>query len=567
MGACSPRAERHEVTFESGVAMKTRDGVTLRADIYRPKGKGKYPVLMVRTPYNKSMSVADGIANASRGYVFIVQDVRGRESSEGEWYPFRHEGPDGYDAVEWAAALPYSNGKVGLTGWSYPGITALAAALEQPPHLVAIQPGVAPSSIYGQLVYSGGAYMQALTQAWGSAVAVNEHSRKVAATALPTRVDPLLAPADYPLLDPVGVGEVGKYYHDWIAHPAYDDYWRAVDVEEKFARLQVPALHLGGWYDVFQPGTLRNYVGLKQHAGTAAARQGQRLLMIPGGHAGLEPKIGEVDFGPNAKDLLGTIVQRWFDWQLKGIASGSEQEKPVMIFVMGENVFRGEDAWPLARAVPTRYHLHSGGRANSRSGDGRLGVDAPGGETADRFTYDPTQPVPTHGGAILGAMTPGPGPYDQGAIEDRPDVLVYTTPPMEKALEVTGPVSLEAYVSSSAVDTDLVGKLVDVNPDGRAINLTEGILRLRYRNSLERAELMAPDETCKVIVDLWATANVFLPGHRLRLEVTSSSFPRFDRNLNVAANPETAATPVKATTTILHDRDHPSALILPVVPR
>jgi len=556
-----------DVIFESNVAMKARDGVTLRTDVYRPAAPGKYPVIIIRTPYNKNTNFNEGFKAAMRGYVFIVQDCRGREGSEGEWYPFKYETNDGYDVIEWAAALPYSNGKVGLHGGSYPGATQMLAAVSSAPHLVAIFPEITGSNYYAHWAYQGGAFMQGLAQAWAGALSLNEAQRKMSGSALMSYWEPLAPPNDYKMLDADLAKGMGQYYRDWIAHPTYDDYWKQWAIEEHFDKILVPAIHVAAWYDLFQDGGIRNYLGIKKHGGSEAARNGQRLVIIPGGHAGFGTKIGEIEFGAGAKFSTWDLAQRWFDWRLKGIDDGISKEKPVKIFVMGENVFRDEDEWPLARAVATRYHLRSGGNANSLAGDGVLAREAPAQEPADKFVYDPVNPVPTKGGAVLGIPFCPPGPYDQRPVEGRADVLVYTTPAFEKPMEVTGPVSLELYVSSTAVDTDLVGKLVDVYPDGRAINLSEGILRLRYRDSFEKPELLNPSQIYKVVVDLWSTANVFLPGHKLRLEVTSSSFPRFSRNLNTGENSETTRYSVKATNTIYHDSEHPSALILPVVPR
>jgi putative CocE/NonD family hydrolase len=354
--------------------------------------------------------------------------------------------------------------------------------------------------------------------------------------------DLMAPPADYKMIDTDLAKGVAQYYRDWVAHPVYDDYWKQWSIEEHFDRIKVPAIHIAAWYDIFQDGGIRNYLGIRRAGGTEAARKGQRLVVIPGGHAGWGTKIGEIEYGPGATFSTWELAMRWFDWQLRGIDDGLSKEKPVKIFMMGENVFRDEDEWPLARAVSTRYHLRSGGNANSLAGDGALAPEVGGEkEAADRFVYDPANPVPTHGGAVLGIPFSPAGPFDQRVVEGRQDVLVYTTSAFPKAFEVTGPVSAELYLSSSAVDTDIVAKLVDVYPDGRAINLSEGILRLRYRNSFERAELMNPGEIYKVVVDLWSTANVFLPGHKLRLEVSSSSFPRFDRNLNTGGSPRIRA--------------------------
>ncbi len=556
-----------EIVLEGNVGVKARDGVTLRTDIFRPQGDGPFPVIVLRTPYNKYTNTGEGIKAATRGYVFIIQDCRGREASEGEWYPFKHEAADGYDTVEWAAALPYSNGKVGLFGGSYPGAAQMLAATASPPHLVAIFPEITGSNYHAHWAYQGGAFMQGLAQAWCSVLSLNEATRKMSGSALMTHWDLKAPPAEYPLVDPSLAKDLAPYYRDWIAHPTYDEYWKQWSIEEQYEKIKVPAMHVAAWYDIFQDGSIRNYLGIKQHGGTETARKQQRLVIIPGGHAGPGPKIGEIDFGANATFSTWDLAMRWFDWQLKGIDDGISKEKPVKIFVMGENVFRDEDEWPLVRAVTTRYYLRSGGKANSLSGDGSLTAEAPAVEPTDQFVADPDNPVPSRGGQTLGIPTSPPGPYDQKEVEERPDVLVYTTTAFDKPAEITGPVKLELFVSSSAVDTDVVGKLVDVFPDGRAINLCEGILRFRYRNSVERAELLKPSEIYKVIIDLWSTANVFLPGHKLRVEVSGSSFPRFDRNLNSGDSPETARHGIKATNVIYHDREHPSALVVPVVPR
>jgi putative CocE/NonD family hydrolase len=273
-----------------------------------------------------------------------------------------------------------------------------------------------------------------------------------------------------------------------------------------------------------------------------------------------------VDFGPAAEQVDSEeVMLRWYDAILKGEKNGAEQEKPVKIFVMGKNVWREEDDWPLARAEKARYYLHSGGKSNSLRGDGALSTATPQAEPADHWVYDPADPVPTVGGPLC-CDSPhlAPGPRDQRPVEARDDVLLYTTPAFKQDLEVTGPVTLELYAGSSAVDTDFTAKLVDVWPNGLAQNLTEGILRARYRNSQEKPEMMNPGEVYKLTVDLWATSNVFLAGHRLRLEVSSSNFPRFNRNTNTGEDPGRATRLIKATNTVYHDGEHPSALVLPV---
>ena len=560
-------ADTYEVKIENNVAMKTRDGVTLRADVYRPKADGKFPVILERTPYDKRGNVGFGMRAAARGYVYIAQDVRGRNASEGEFYALKYESADGYDAVEWAAALPYSNGKVGMWGGSYVGMTQVLAAVAGPPHLAGIMPVVTASSFYAHGWYQGGAFSQLVAESWSSAMSLDTLQRRVAKSAQALYWDPKQPPSKYPLIELGSTNGLADYYYDFVAHPTYGDYWKTYSIEERYNQIKVPALHVAAWYDLFQDGSLKNYAGIKANGGSEAARNGQRLVIAVGGHAGPGPKVGEVDFGKDSVIDTSALGLRWYDYILKGIDNGMASEKPVRVFVMGKNVWRNEDDWPLARAVPARYYLHSAGRANSLNGDGGLNTSAPNSEPSDKFTYDPADPVPTQGGPQLGDPVHfPPGPLDQRKVEARSDVLVYTAPAFEKDTEVSGSLTLEVYVSSSAVDTDFVGKVMDVSPDGTAINLTDGILRARYRNSMEQPELMTPGKVYKLSINLWSTANVFLAGHKLRLEMESSNFPRFSRNHNTADNPESATTEVKATNVIYHDRDHPSALIVPIVP-
>jgi putative CocE/NonD family hydrolase len=564
---CGHAEDEYRVVYEGNVPVKMRDGVTLRADIYRPKADGKFPVLLERTPYNKYSNLDAGLKGAAHGYVVIIQDVRGREASEGEWYPFKYEPDDGYDTIEWAAALPYSTGQVGMMGGSYVGATQMLAAIASPPHLVGIFPTVTGSDYHEHWAYQGGAFMQLLAQAWSSVLAVNVLARQSAASAAPIHWDFRRPPNVYGVLDPGPTKGLATYYFDWIAHPTYDEYWKQWSIERHFDRVKVPVLHVAAWYDLFQDGSLRNYIGLKAHAGTAAARNGQRLVIIPGGHAGYDRKVGEIDFGKDSVLASWELGLRWFDQLMKGIDTGINREKPVRVFIMGKNIWRDEDDWPLARAKATRYYLHSAGQANTAAGDGQLSLVPPGAETADHYSYNPDDPTPTHGGAVLGdTINYPPGPLDQRTVEARPDVLVYTTPAFAQDTEVTGPVSLELYIRSSAVDTDFTGKLVDVWPNGYAENLTDGILRVRYRDSMEKAALMTPGTVYKITINLCSTANVFLAGHKLRLEVASANFPRFDRNPNTAASPESATEFATAVNTVLHDPDHPSALIVPIVP-
>ena len=558
---------KYAVSVERGAAAKMRDGVTLRADIYRPQADGKFPVLLVRTPYDKQWIMNFGLKAAARGYVVIAQDVRGRFTSEGDWYPFKSESQDGYDTVEWAAGLPYSNGKVGMFGGSYVGATQYLAAIAKPPHLAGICPTVTASNYHDGWTYQGGAFEQWFNESWSTGLVLDTMRRRTekGMDALGgSKVLPLLS---YPVLEAPSSNGIATYFTDWLAHPNYDNYWKQISIEDHHADIQVPIFGIGAWYDIFLGGTLRNYVRLKKEAGTEAARNGQRLEVTVGGHAGGGRKIGAVDFGEKLEVDGDARMLRWYDWLLKGEANGVEKEKPVKIFVMGKKEWREEDDWPLARAKSARYYLHSAGGANGLGGNGTLNNTAPVEEKADQYVYDPSDAVPTIGGPLCcQALPTGIGPQDQRPAEERADVLVYTTAAFAKDTEVTGPVSLDLYVSSSAVDTDFTGKLVDVWADGFAQNLTEGILRLRCRNSQERPELANPGETYHITVDLWATSNVFLAGHKLRLEVSSSNYPRFDRNLNTGEEQARATRMIKATNVIYHDKAHPSALIVPIVP-
>jgi hypothetical protein len=565
--------ETYEVTMERGVTAAMRDGVVLRADIYRPKAEGRFPVLLQRTPYDMRNSAEFAYAAAVHGFVAIVQDVRGRYSSDGDWYTFKHEPDDGYDTVEWAAALPYSNGKVGMWGGSYVGATQMLAAIAHPPHLAGICPVVTASNYHDGWTYQGGALEQWFNQSWTSGLAqdtlnrsvMNQTNAVVGASKLPLTDYPLYNFSD-PAAVPVSTAALAPYFLDWLAHPSYDEYWKQLAIEEHFADITVPVLTVAAWYDIFQGGSLRNYVGIKAHGGSEAARRGQHLLVTIGGHAGGGRKIGDVDFGPAAAEFdENDITLKWYQYLFQGVQN-EFAGKPVKIFVMGTNQWREEDDWPLARAQSTKYFLHSARSANSLHGDGSLSATAPRSEPSDHYVYDPSNPAPTIGGPLCcDTKHLAPGPKDQRPVEARDDVLIYTTPALTQDTEITGAVSLELFAQSSAVDTDFEAKLVDVAPDGFAQNLTEGIVRARYRNSQEKPDLMNPGQVYKFNVDLWSTSNVFLKGHAVRLEISSSNFPRFDRNLNTGEVQASARRYVSATNTVLHDSEHPSALILPLV--
>ena len=426
-----------EVTVEHGAKAVMRDGTILRADIYRPALEGHYPVLLERTPYDKRGGVSFGYRAAAAGYVVVIQDTRGRYTSDGEFYTFRYESNDGYDTVELAAALPYANGKVGMFGGSYVGATQMLTAIVHPPHLAGICPVVTASNYHNGWTYQGGAFEQWFNESWTSSLAQDTLNRKVVSATDATQGAWKLPLGTYPLfnisgasLDLESPGALAPYFLDWLAHPSYDDYWKQWSIEEHYADIRVPALHVAAWYDIFQGGSLRNYEGVKAHGGAEAARNGQHLLITIGGHAGSGRHIGDLDFGPAAEEYQeDTVTLDWYNYLFKG-AKNEFSSKPVRIFVMGTNQWRDEDAWPLARAQETSYYFHSEKGANSVRGDGALSEDKPASETEDHYLYDPANPVATIGGPLCCDSQHLPtGPRDQRPDEARDDVLVYSTKP------------------------------------------------------------------------------------------------------------------------------------------
>ncbi len=574
--ATHPDLPHYNVIIRHNVSVPMRDGVMLRADIYWPDAPGPFPVLMTRTPYNKdggeNMDV--GLRGAQRGFIMVNMDVRGRFGSPGEWYPFKHEINDGYDSVEWAAALPNSNGKVGMWGGSYDGATQFLAAVANPPHLGGIFPMCTASNYYKDWAYQNGALQQYFAQSWASQLAADQLDHQVASQTNPMQFVPTLPLNAYtPLAVPAFAGNAGlaaidPWYLDWIHHSTDDAYWEQWAIDADYSRIKVPVYQMGGWYDLFLYGTLANYAGIMNGAGSDAARQNDRLLIIPGGHAGWGGQVGSLNFAPGGYVDYYGVMMDWYDSILRGSANGMAQEKPVRYFTMGKNVWADADAWPPSEAVASSYYLHSDGKANSANGDGALSPGKPAPGAPDQFVADPANPVPTLGGQLCcDARHLQVGVQDQRPDEARPDVLVYSTPPLSQDLNVTGPVRVELYVESSAVDTDFVAMLVDVAPDGLAHNIADGIVRMRFRDSAEHPDFIEPGKIYKVSVDLWATSNVFLAGHKLRLDIAGSNFPRFDRNLNTKESPEEGSDGKIATNRIYHDAAHPSALILPVMPQ
>jgi uncharacterized protein len=568
--AAAAQAETsYQVIVESGVSIKMRDGVSLVADVFRPASDGKFPVLLERTPYDRKTESGVAQKLAAHGYVVVLQDTRGRYDSGGEFYPFRDESHDGYDTVEWAAALKYADGKVGMFGGSYVGATQMLAAMARPPHLVAIFPYVTASEYYEGWTYQSGVLMQWFTSSWTSVLAVDTLRRQAGESLRPNEWVTKLPVETYPILTVPSASGLAPYFRDWVEHERSDTYWQRWRISDHYREMNVKGLHAAGWHDLFLKGSIKNYTGLHAEAPAPELREGQRLVIGPWGHTPTSPegKVGDVVFGKGAVlDMTATALE-WFDYALKGAQNEYANATPVRIFIMGDNVWRDEHEFPLARTSYTKYYLHASKGANGPAGDGELSLTAPGAERPDQFDYDPMRPVPTIGGRLCCGLALPPGPYDQRPNESRPDVLVFSTPRLEKDLEVTGFVTVDIYASTSAFDTDFTALLADVDATGYARFLTDGVVRARYRNSTEQPEVIVPGQIYKYTIDLWATSNTFKAGHRVRLYISSSNFPRFNRNLNTGEPMLGSSRFVTARQTIYHDGKYSSALILPVIPR
>lgn len=573
------------IIIEKNIDIPMRDGCVLKGDLFRPDSAEKLPVLLNRTPYDKkfpliSSLTLDAIRAANRGYNVVFVDCRGRFASEGVFTCFVDEGCDGYDTIEHVARQPWANGKVGTFGASYMGATQWLAAATRPPSLKAMVPSITASDYHDGWTYQGGAFSLFFNVSWtmtslGLARLMRERaSNPKAAEELGVvmgSIDTMRERMDHLPLKEFPMFRAGApYFFDWLDHPYYDDYWRALSIEERHAEIDVPTLNIGGWYDIFQGGTIRNYLGMRGHAPGAAGRSAA-LMMGPWHHTlPMTSLVGAVDMGfrssPISVDLDGLQLD-WFDHWLKGKSNDVAGAPPVRIYVMGRNEWRDEKEWPLPGTEWRRYYLHSRGRANSVYGDGALATDAPGSEPSDSFLYNPLNPVPTNGGGLCCYPNSVPGgAFDQSMVEHRSDVLVYSTEPLAEDVEVTGPIKLTLYASSSTPDTDFTAKLVDVSPCSFARNLTDGIIRARVRESQSSPRLMDPGKVYEFTIDMWSTSNLFKAGHRIRLEVSSSNFPRFDRNPNTGHDLFADAETQPALQTIRHDRNYASCLTLPIIP-
>ena len=566
----------YKTTQKADVEATMRDGVVLRADVYRPDAAGKFPVILERTPYNKGADRfrEKGSKLAERGFLYVVQDVRGRYGSDGEFMPGFFSGDhmddvDGYDAVEWAASLPWSTGKVGTTGGSYDGWTQLELAHTRPPHLNAIMPQLICANLLDREM---SAVLRLGRVLWWSinTLAPDQRVRDSAPTGPRTtdEAEELFLTRDrskwywyLPLMeipDDAMYG-IGPHWRKWLSDHATDHF----GFEVKHRSIAVPALTQTGWYDQ-QVMSIKNFTGLKENAATELARNNQYLIVGPWTHDGTEwpTKLGDMDFGPEAHLDYYDITSQWYRRWLYDEEDAIADWPRVRIFVMGDNTWRNEEDWPLARTRYVPYYLHSEGGAASVEGDGTLSEEPPGDEPVDEYVYDPRDPVMT-----LYQQRGQHEPLDQRALDDRRDILRFATPPLQQEVEVTGHIRLKLYAASTARDTDFVAKLLDIWPNGFAQELCYGIVRARYRESFENPSLIEPGTVYEYDIAINPTSNVFKRGHRIRLDVSSSDFPNFDRNHNTGGNDYADATLIAARQTVSHDAARPSHVILPVIPR
>ena len=537
------------------VPVPMRDGVRLSANVFLPPGQERVPVLLERTPYGKGAVISAAYQYfVDRGYGVVMQDVRGRYASAGVFEPLTQEIGDGEDTLAWIGRQPWCDGKIGMIGGSYRGIAQWKAALSKSPYLKAIFPVVSGWDDYRDRFYSkGGAMKLGYRLEW---MAENLRAPNFVPDFGKYVLHLPLATADV-----AATGRSATIYRDAVEHPSFDSFWRAISTRQSITEVRVPVFSVGGWYDNFVESDLDAYTALHRAEGT------NRALIGPWPHD-MSKTFSGVDYGPQAMAPVRRLQLAWFDRWLKGKDSPLLSGPPLRIFVMGSNAWRSESEWPPAEARTRELYLESGGLANSLDGNGALEFEREtSGAAADNFTYDPRNPVRTRGGAVCCNPKVFPwGPMDQRPVEKRKDVLVYTTATLKEDIEAIGPVRAVLYVSTTAPDTDFTAKLVDVFPNGMARNISDGILRLRYRRSLERPQLAQPGQVYKIVIEAGVTANVFLKGHRIRLEVSSSNFPRFDRNPNTGTPVAGETRLVKATQTVYHDREHPSRLQLMVMP-
>jgi putative CocE/NonD family hydrolase len=540
------------------VPILLRDGVKTVADVYRPDAEGQFPVILHRTPYNRKNAMEAGFY-AKRGYVFVAQDVRGKFDSGGKWEPFVNEARDGHDSVTWCAQQPWSNGKVGMIGASYAGFVQWAAAREGSPHLKCLIPIVSPPDPFFNIPYAYGAFFL-YPSAWWAAI-VDGKGMKPPKTL--TNLDGFRA---LPLntVDKKLFGKTVPFFQTWLKHSTNDAYWDQVNFLERMKSFApLPALHVSGWFDGDGIGTKLNYATM-----VAAGQKNQKLVYGPWPHAvNSVTRIGELNFGPQSVKDLETLYLRWFDRWLKERDNGVDKEPPVEAFLMGRNEWKQFSAWPPQETQIQKWYLHSGGRANTSGGNGKLALEPPSADAPpDRFTYDPAKPY-----------IPGPFLADLKRRQENstlnvsadlknPGLLVYTSETLPNDVTVAGPISLKLFAATSAKDTDWYAQLMDVHPNGKSFSLCAGIIRARFRNSFTKPALLKPNQIAAYAIDLWALGHVFKKGHKIRLMITSSCFPIYDRNLNTGEDIATGKRMVVARQTVYHDYLRPSHLLLPVLP-
>jgi putative CocE/NonD family hydrolase len=564
-----------ELVEETDVMVPMRDGVRMRTDITRPQGEGRFPVLVHRWPYSPEMAdMATGMRSLARnGYAVVVQHVRGQFGSEGVFYP---SGPDdiddAYDTIEWAAAQPWSNGKVATYGGSYSGFTQWAAALAQPPHLVAISPVSSTWRYFGAATWyhAPGVMSVANNMSWSAQMVLTDvPNDPVIVAEIPegtlTMPDRGLDFNARPLRDLA----VAPWWKDWCDHDNPNDpYWRQVSAADQPDRVRVPVYQRSGWYDIFLNGTLNAFATLSKFGATERVRRGQRLTVGPWTHLFTfdRPDLVGVEIEPIYEDYDGgSALVQFFDHYLKDESPNYEDEAPLRLFIMGDNIWRDEWEWPLARTEWTHYHLRSGGRANTVAGDGVLSLDNAEVEPPDTYTYNPDDPIPATPALSMSHV----GNVDLETVQGRDDVLIYSSNVLETEIEITGPVNVELWASTSEVDTDFTARLVDVFPDDTPVPLCQGVVRARFAQGGPTQEHVTPGAIYRYEIDLWATSNVFKIGHRIRLDISSSEYPTYELNTNTGrriTHDPTGAT-VSAVQTIFHDRQHPSRVTLPVIPR
>ncbi len=547
-------ASSAEIVRHLNVRVPMRDGIRLAANIFLPSDSARFPTLLVRTPYDKGEDLVPNYKFfVEHGYAMVVEDVRGRYESEGAFDPLMQEPRDGDDTLNWIARQSWSDGKIGMIGGSYLGIAQWKVALMQNPHLKAIAPVVSGYDDYRDRFYSpGGAFQIGHRLLW-----MAENMRSPGYTV--PDFNQFVRTLPLRRADLAATGQRNESYRKALDHPAEDAFWRAMSTRARLDQIRIPVFSVGGWYDNFVQSDLEAFQSLRRNSGA------HRIIIGPWPH-NMSIKFQNASFGTDSGAPIRRMQLEWFDQWLKSKDTPIMSRPPVRIFVMGANRWRDEHEWPLARAKMTPYYFASKGHANSLTGDGALAPKPPRRERPSRFDFDPRNPVPTAGGAICcNPKVFAWGPMDQRAVERRPDVLVFTSAPVAQDLEVTGPIKVVLYASTSAPDTDFTAKLVDVSPDGSARNLTDGLLRLRYRNSLAKPERARPGEIYKVAIDAGVTSNVFLKGHRVRIEISSSNFPRFDRNPNTGRPIADETELRKASQSVYHDRARPSHVLLPVI--